>query len=68
MKHSTFFKRQDSMIKLLSFFCFVTFVFSILVPAPAHAVCKGRCCNCNSVRNAIMDEVKKHQSWLETNF
>jgi hypothetical protein len=68
MKHLTFFKRQDSMIKLLSFFCFVTFVFSILAPAPAHAVCKGRCCNCNSVRNAIMDEVKKHQSWLETNF
>ena len=43
-------------------------VMVIMMPSSAYALCAGRCCNCNSVRNAIMAEVKKHQDWLETGF
>lgn len=55
-------------MKFLSYLCLALFLLLTFSPTSAYAVCKGRCCNCNSVRNAIMDEVKKHQDWLESDF
>ena len=40
----------------------------VFLPQSSYAACVGRCCNCNSVRNAIIDEVKKHQDWLVSDF
>lgn len=47
----------------------LSFLTITLLPQPSAASpCQGRCCNCNSVRNAIIDEVKKHQDWLVSDF
>jgi hypothetical protein len=49
--------------------CFIIAItIIIMMPQSSYAACVGRCCNCNSVRNAIIDEVKKHQDWLVSDF
>jgi hypothetical protein len=49
--------------------CFIIAItIIVMLPQSSYAACVGRCCNCNSVRNAIIDEVKKHQDWLVNDF
>lgn len=52
--------------KYLIALCVMGFIL-MAMPSQSYAVCT-RCCNCNSVRNAIIDEVKKHQDWLVEDF
>ena len=67
MTQTSHHKIQKTSRGLMAILCGV-FLFITLMPQPSYAVCVGRCCNCNSVRNAIIDEVKKHQDWLVSDF
>lgn len=52
----------------LSLLILIAGVFTTLfMPRPAYAICTG-CCDCITVRNYIVDEIKKHEKFLENTF
>lgn len=46
----------------------VTTSLIVMPSAQANSSCGGRCCNCDSIRNFIIDEVNKHEDWLKDTF
>lgn len=64
--HSIMFKPVRSALVIA--FLMVGFLVT-LFPQSAQALsCGGRCCNCNSIRTAMIKEIKKHETWLLDDF
>lgn len=61
--------KEADMIKMKIFLTLLLGVFLLSFAPDANATPScGRCCNCQSVRNFIIDEVGKHEKWLKDTF